>query len=131
MPFPDFKGKSGKGLWSDLLMQIGRYLGELLDTIDALGIEDHTIVVFTADNGPESLRPGETSLTVETAVHGSAGPWRSSLFTGYEGALRVPFAIRWSGRINGERVGERRYTMSIKPFQEKNIQQLIMKRLVF
>jgi arylsulfatase len=32
-------------------------------------------------------------------VHGSAGPWRGTLFTGFEGALRVPFAIRWPGRI--------------------------------
>jgi arylsulfatase len=106
MPHPDFKGKSGKGPWGDLLMQIDSYLGELLDTIDELGITDNTIVVFTADNGPESLSSGETSLTVETAVHGSAGPWRSSLFTGYEGALRVPFAIRWPARIEAGRVSD-------------------------
>ena len=106
MPHPDFKGKSGKGLWGDLLMQIDSYLGELLDTIDELGIEKNTIVVFTADNGPESLSSGETSLTVETALHGSAGPWRSSLFTGYEGALRVPFAMRWPGRIEAGRVSD-------------------------
>jgi len=106
MPHPDFKGKSGKGLWGDMLMQIDSYLGELLDTIDELGIKDNTIVVFTADNGPESLSSGETSLTVETAMHGSAGPWRSSLFTGYEGALRVPFAIRWPGRIKAGRVSD-------------------------
>lgn len=106
MPHPDFKGKSGKGLWGDLLMQIDSYLGELLDTINALGIKDNTIVVFTADNGPESLSTGETSLTVETAVHGSAGPWRSSLFTGYEGALRVPFAMRWPGQIKAGRVSD-------------------------
>jgi len=36
-------------------------------------------------------------------VHGSAGPWRSTLFTGYEGALRVPFAIRWPGKIDAGR----------------------------
>ena len=106
MPHPDFKRKSGKGLWGDLLMQIDSYLGELLDTIDALGIKENTIVVFTADNGPESLSAGETSLTVETAVHGSAGPWRSSLSTGYEGALRVPFAMRWPGQIEAGRVSD-------------------------
>ena len=106
IPHPDFKGKSGKGPWGDILMQIDSYLGELLDTIDELGITENTIVVFTADNGPESLSTGETSLTVETAVHGSAGPWRSSLFTGYEGALRVPFVIRWPARIEAGRVSD-------------------------
>jgi len=99
MPHPDFEGKSGKGPWGDLLMQIDSYVGELLDTIDDAGIRDNTIVIFTADNGPEALGAGETSMTVETAMHGSAGPWRSTLFTGYEGALRVPFAMRWPGKI--------------------------------
>ena len=100
MPHPEFAGKSGKGLWGDMLMQIDSYIGELLDTIDDLGIAKNTIFIFTADNGPEALEAGGTSLTVETAVHGSAGPWRGTLFTGFEGALRVPFAIRWPGRIS-------------------------------
>jgi arylsulfatase len=95
-----------QGPWGDLLMQIDSYIGELLDTIDALGIAENTIFIFTADNGPEALSPGETSLTVETAIHGSAGPWRSTLFTGYEGALRVPFAIRWLGKIEAGRVSD-------------------------
>ena len=99
MPHPDFAGKTGNGSWADLLMQIDSYIGELLDTIDELGIAKNTIFIFTADNGPEALEFDGTSLTVETAVHGSAGPWRGTLFTGFEGALRVPFAIRWPGKI--------------------------------
>jgi arylsulfatase len=99
LPHPDFVGKSGNGAWADLLMQIDSYLGELLDTIDELGETDNTIFIFTADNGPEALDPGGTQMTVEVAVNGSAGPWRGTLFTGFEGALRVPFAIRWPGKI--------------------------------
>jgi len=103
MPHPEFVGQSGKGPWGDLLLQLDSYVGELLETIDGLGIREETIVIFTADNGPEALGAGETSLTVENAIHGSAGPWRSTLFTGYEGALRVPFAIRWPGKIEAGR----------------------------
>ncbi len=106
MPHPDFKGKSGKGPWGDLLMQIDNYVGELLATIDDLGVADNTIVVFTADNGPEALGAGETNMTVETGFHGSAGPWRSTLFTSYEGALRVPFAMRWPSNIEAGRVSD-------------------------
>jgi arylsulfatase len=89
-----------------MLMQIDSYTGELLDTIDELGIAENTVFIFTADNGPEALGYGETSMTVETAIHGSAGPWRSTLFTGYEGALRVPFVIRWPGQIAAGRVSD-------------------------
>jgi arylsulfatase len=99
IPHPDFAGMSGNGDWADLLMQIDSYTGELLDKLEKLGIAENTIVIFTADNGPEATDFGETSLTVETAAHGSAGPWRGTLFTGFEGALRVPFAIRWRGHI--------------------------------
>ena len=106
MPHPDFVDKSGNGPWGDLLMQIDSYVGELLETLDELGVADETIVIFTADNGPEALSEGETSLTVETAIHGSAGPWRSTLFTGYEGALRVPFVMRWPGKIDAGRVSD-------------------------
>jgi arylsulfatase len=99
LPHPDFEGRSGKGPWGDMLMQIDSYVGELLDVLHELDIVNNTIFIFTADNGPEGLEAGGTSMTVETAVHGSAGPWRGMLFTGFEGALRVPFVIRWPGRI--------------------------------
>ena len=99
LPHPDFVGRSGNGSWADLLMQIDAYTGALLDTLDELGIADDTLFIFTADNGPEALDSGATNMTVETPVHGSAGPWRGTLFTGFEGALRVPFAVRWPGKI--------------------------------
>jgi arylsulfatase len=82
-----------------LLKQVDDYTGELLDKIENLGIADNTIFIFTADNGPEALDFGSTNFTVETAVNGSAGPWRSTLFSSFEGALRVPFVIRWPGKI--------------------------------
>ncbi len=103
MPHPDFEGRSGNGHWADLLMQIDSYTGELLETLEELGLAESTIFIFTADNGPESIRTQNNNLTVETALHGSAGPWRGTLFTGFEGALRVPFVVRWPGRIEAGR----------------------------
>jgi arylsulfatase len=99
IPQPDFAGKSGKGVWADMLMQIDVYVGRLLDTLDELGITKDTLFVFTADNGPETIPFEGTNLTVETSIQGSAGPWRGTLFTGFEGALRVPFAARWPDKI--------------------------------
>jgi arylsulfatase len=103
MPHPDFVDKSGNGPWADLLTQIDSYTGELLDTLDELDVTDNTIFIFTADNGPEATGYESTSITTETPINGSPGPWRSTLFTSYEGALRVPFAIRWPGKIKAGR----------------------------
>lgn len=90
VPSAKFKGKSGNGDWGDVLLQIDAYTGQLLDTIDDLGIADDTIFIFTSDNGPEML-PGH---------QGWSGPWRGSYFTGLEGSLRVPFIIRWPGKVS-------------------------------
>jgi len=59
VPSKQFEGKSGNGDWGDVLMQIDAYTGELLDTIDELGIADNTIFIFTAGAGPGA---GATSL---------------------------------------------------------------------
>jgi arylsulfatase len=94
VPSKEFAGRSGNGDWGDVLMQIDAYTGELLDTIEELGVADKTIFIFTSDNGPEML-PGH---------NGWSGPWRGSYFTGLEGSLRVPFIIRWPGKVPAEMV---------------------------
>ncbi len=99
IPHPDFDGKTGNGRLADVLTQIDTYNGMLLDEIDKLGIRDNTIFIFTADNGPELLPVGSNTPSVEYFIPGSSGPWRGSLFTSLEGSLRVPFAMRWPGKI--------------------------------
>ncbi len=71
----------------------------LLDAIDELGIRDNTLFIFTADNGPEVIPTGSNTPSVDYFIPGTAGPWRGSLFTGFEGSLRVPFVARWPGKI--------------------------------
>jgi arylsulfatase len=94
LPSAAFKGKSGNGNWGDVLMQIDAYVGELLDMLDQLDIADNTIFIFTADNGPEMLPEN----------HGWSGPWSGSYFTAKEGSLRVPFIVRWPGKVPAGRV---------------------------
>jgi arylsulfatase A-like enzyme len=99
MPHPMYAGKTGNGDWADLLHQIDQLNGRLLDAIDELGIRDNTIFIFTADNGPEGVPAGNHNLSQTFSYVGSGGPWKGTLFTGHEGALRVPFVVRWPGRI--------------------------------
>ncbi len=86
---PDFKGKTGNGSFADVLAQTDVYVGELLDTIDQLGLKNNTIFIFTSDNGREGIKRS----------FGSTGIWRGTMFSPYEGSLRVPFLIRWPGKI--------------------------------
>jgi arylsulfatase A-like enzyme len=91
---PDFKGKTGNGSFADVLAQTDAYVGELLDTVDELGLKDNTIFIFTSDNGREGIKRS----------FGFTGPWRGTMFSPYEGSLRVPFLIRYPGKIPAHQV---------------------------
>ncbi|MDA8825813.1 sulfatase-like hydrolase/transferase [Luminiphilus sp.] len=93
-PHPDFYGSTGNGSFADVLAQTDVYVGELLDTVDELGIRDDTIFIFTSDNGREGV----------PRSFGFTGPWRSGMFSPYEGSLRVPFLVRWPDQIPAGRV---------------------------
>jgi arylsulfatase len=93
-PHPAFRGQTGNGDWADMLAEMDANVGQMLDAVDEAGIRDHTLVIFTSDNGPEFFRPWD----------GWAGPWRGQYFTALEGGIRVPFLIRWPGKIRAGRV---------------------------
>jgi arylsulfatase len=96
LPNPAFAGKTGNGDWADMLAEMDYNVGEMLDAVDRLGIRDNTIVIFASDNGPEFIKPWD----------GWAGPWRGQYFTAWEGGIRVPFMIRWPGKVPVGRVSD-------------------------
>lgn len=68
-----------------------RHVGRLLDYLDTTGLSDNTIVIFSADNGPEDI-------AIRNSAHsgvGSPGPFRGRKRSLYEGGIRTPFILRW------------------------------------
>ena len=85
-----FKGKSERGLFGDVIMEIDWSVGQVMNALKRSGILDNTLVVFTSDNGPW-LSYGDHA--------GSAGPFREGKGTCFEGGVRVPCLMQWPGKI--------------------------------
>jgi arylsulfatase A len=84
------QGATGQGLHGDVIAELDWSVGQVLDAIKAAKLDEHTLVIFTSDNGPW-LSYGNHG--------GSAAPFREGKGTTFEGGVRVPFIARWTGRI--------------------------------
>ena len=94
LPHRDFAGRTGAGDFADSMVEMDYRLGQIVDALADRGLSERTLLVFGSDNGPEFRRPWR----------GTAGPWTGTYHTSMEGALRVPFMLRWPGHIPAGRV---------------------------
>lgn len=85
-----FQGKSGVGLFGDVMLEVDWSVGQILETLRELKLAEQTLVIFTSDNGPW--------LSYGTHA-GSAGPLREGKGTMFEGGYRVPTVMWWPGTI--------------------------------
>lgn len=85
-----FNGKSGKGLFADVMMELDWSVGQILKTLEENGLDENTLVIFTSDNGPW-LNYGNHA--------GSADPLREGKGNMWEGGPRVSTVMRWPAEI--------------------------------
>jgi arylsulfatase len=85
----ELRGISGQDEYADGMVEHDMHVGQLLDTLDRLGIADNTIVHYSTDNGPHMNTWPDAAMT----------PFRGEKNTNWEGGWRVPSMVRWPGRI--------------------------------
>ena len=86
---PRFRGKSGAGLYGDVMLEVDWSVGEILQALRETGVEDNTLVVFTSDNGPWT----------SYGNHAGQTPYREAKGTGFDGGTRSACTMRLPGRI--------------------------------
>jgi arylsulfatase A-like enzyme len=91
-----FKGSTKAGPHGDFIYEFDYVVGELIKTLEKLGVADNTVVMVTSDNGPEV-----TSVVRMRADYGHDGarPWRGVKRDQWEGGHRIPFIVRWPAKV--------------------------------
>lgn len=91
---PEFQGTTEVGNYGDFVSMVDASVGELLTTLETLGIAENTLVIFTSDNGPY-WRPN----MIEKYGHKASGNLRGMKADIWDGGHRVPFIVRWPGQV--------------------------------
>ena len=95
IPMDQFKGKSKCGAYGDFMIETDYRVGQVLESLDELGVTKDTMVIFSSDNGPENTWKDR----IEVYGHRSNGVYRDGKRSRYEGGHRVPLLIRWPEKI--------------------------------
>ena len=94
-----FEGKSGHGLYADVMMEIDWSVGEIMKALDKAGIADNTLMIFTSDNGP----------WLSYGNHAGTTPYREGKATSFDGGTRSACTMRFPGRIPAGSASERAF----------------------
>jgi arylsulfatase A-like enzyme len=93
------RGRSGAGLFGDVMLEIDWSVGEILKALKQNGVEENTLVIFTSDNGPWTSYGNHSGKT----------PYREAKGTSFDGGTRSACVMRFPGQIEAGSVSERTF----------------------
>jgi len=99
-PHPRFVGKSGMGPRGDVIVEADWVVGEFIKTLEAEGLLENTLIVFSSDNGPVVNDGYYDDSEEKLGHHKPAGALRGGKYSLFEAGTRVPFFTYWKGKIN-------------------------------
>lgn len=105
-PHERFRGKNPMGLRGDAIVQFDWTVGQLLKTLDDLGIADNTIIILSSDNGPVVDDGYADEAVAKLGSHRPTGPLRGNKYSAFEGGTRIPAIVRWPKEIHKAAVSD-------------------------
>lgn len=99
VPHQRFVGKSGMGPRGDAILEFDWSVGEIVKAVDKLGLSDNTIIIVTSDNGPVVDDGYKDDAVEKLGDHKPAGQLRGGKYSAFDGGTRIPFIVRWPGKI--------------------------------
>ncbi|MFD1144862.1 arylsulfatase [Larkinella insperata] len=99
MPHSRFVGKSGMGPRGDAILQLDWCVGEVMKTLERLGLKNNTLVIISSDNGPVVDDGYQDDAVAKLSGHKPSGPLRGGKYSAFDAGTRVPFIVRWPGRV--------------------------------
>lgn len=101
LPAAEFAGKSGAGMYGDFVMMVDAQIGRVLAALEKSALLPDTLLIFASDNGPVWL-PAD----VARLGHDAVGGLRGMKADAWEGGHRLPFIVRWPGRVKAGTVSD-------------------------
>lgn len=96
VPTPEFLGRSRTTVYGDFVLQTDDLVGQIMAAVQAAGLDENTLIIFTADNG---VAPAANLPELRGFKHDSSAGFRGHKADIYEGGHRIPFIARWPGVI--------------------------------